>query len=285
MKPLVISFSGGRTSAYMAYLLTKKYSGIREIVVVFANTGKEREETLEFVNECDKAFNLNTVWVESVQHHGQRKSASYKIVDFHTAARNGEPFEEAIKKHGIPNQSFPHCTRELKTVPIKSFLNDMGITDYDLALGIRYDEPKRLKPKHNVIYPLAHEMPMTKKSVNKWWAQQSFDLKLKGYEGNCDLCWKKSKRKLLTILLEHPEYADWWNNMEMKYGEYIPDTQKEGRIAPITFYRQHESIADYIEDSKMPFRKAKDDFTLAELMHSEPELDFTNGCEESCEAF
>ena len=49
MKPLVISFSGGKTSAYMAKLLIDKYNGKRRIVTVFANTGKEREETLLFL--------------------------------------------------------------------------------------------------------------------------------------------------------------------------------------------------------------------------------------------
>jgi hypothetical protein len=280
MKTLVISFSGGRTSAYMAKYLKDKYNGKRTILTVFFNTGKEREETLIFVDQCDKEFELNVVWIEV----DYANELGFKIVDFETASRNGEPFEMVIAKHGIPNMGFPHCTREMKTVPCNKLLKSMGITDYDLALGIRIDEPKRLKPKPNIIYPLAFELPMNKKQVIKWWSEQKFDLQLKGYEGNCDLCWKKSKRKLLTVLVEHPELANWWNEMEIKYGDYVPEKQVK-RVTPLTFYRQRESMVELIEDSKMNFRKSTDDFTLAELMHSEPELDFTNGCEESCEAF
>lgn len=287
MKPLVISFSGGRTSAYMTVKLLEKYKGKRDIHVVFANTGKEREETLLFVHQCDVNFGFNTVWIETEINPEFGKGGNVRIVDYKTASRNGEPFEQVIAKYGIPNMGAIHCTRELKTSPTLRYLKQMGIKDYEQALGIRIDEPKRIKPKDRIIYPLVHDFPTTKLMVNKWWAIQSFDLQLKGYEGNCDLCWKKSKRKLMTILIERPELADWWNEMEVKYGNYIPETHRHNPLLklPVTFYRNSESIQDLIEDSKFPFKLATDDFTKQDLMFSQPELDFTNGCEESCEAF
>lgn len=106
--------SGGRTSAYMAYYLLNKYKD-RKIVVVFANTGKEREETLEFIKNCDLHFNLKTVWIESVQHHGERKSAGFKIVTFETASRKGEPFEDSIKKTWYSKPFFPTLFARIKT--------------------------------------------------------------------------------------------------------------------------------------------------------------------------
>lgn len=60
MKPLLISFSGGRTSAFMTRVLVD-YLQDRERPVVFANTGKEREETLWFINECDKRWKLGVI--------------------------------------------------------------------------------------------------------------------------------------------------------------------------------------------------------------------------------
>ncbi len=293
MKTLVLSFSGGRTSAYMTKLMLEKYSGKREIIVLFANTGKEREETLEFVHECDLQLGFNTVWLESTQYHNERKSSGFIITSYEKASRNGEPFEDMIIKFGLPNMSFPHCTRELKTNPIYSYLKELKIEDYEMAIGIRIDEPKRIKPKPNIIYPLVKEFPTTKLMVNKWWFNQSFNLNLKDYEGNCDLCWKKSKRKHLTLLLEHPEYADWWNDMEIKYGQYVPETQKACRTLPITFFRKRNRpssywliiVQDLIEDTQHPFEIQKDAFTIDQLLFSAPELDFTDGCEESCEAF
>ena len=62
--PLVVSFSGGRTSAFMARALQLRYEGKRELIFIFANTGKERIETLDFINECETRWNLNCVWLE-----------------------------------------------------------------------------------------------------------------------------------------------------------------------------------------------------------------------------
>ena len=52
MKNLLISFSGGETSALMAILLLNMptYSDYNK-VVVFANTGKENQQTLDFIKD------------------------------------------------------------------------------------------------------------------------------------------------------------------------------------------------------------------------------------------
>lgn len=286
MKPLIISFSGGRTSAYMAYLLTNAYKGKREIYTVFANTGKEREETLEFVQECDKAFGLNVVWIEGVQHHGKRKSPAPRVVDFTSAARKGEPFIDMIKKHGIPNAKFPHCTRELKTYPINNYVRSLGLTDWDMAIGIRADESSRAVRKPRYVYPLIKDFPTTKHTVSAFWAKQSFILRLKGYEGNCDMCWKKSKRKLLTLLIERPELAGWWNSIEVQYGQYVPPTQVDCRRVPITFYRGNESMEELLDEAQFPFEPAIDEYLplISSAGYSE-DLDSTDGCSESCEPF
>lgn len=62
---LQISFSGGETSAYMAQRLIKECNKTHEIITLFANTGEEAEETLEFVDKCDREFGLNVIWLEA----------------------------------------------------------------------------------------------------------------------------------------------------------------------------------------------------------------------------
>src|SRR5690349_17014058 len=101
---VLVSFSGGRTSAYMCHLmLNDPYWSSKNLVFVFANTGKEREETLKFVDRCDRFFGLNLVWVEAKVVHEHGVGTTYTVTNFKDAKRNGEPFEETIRKYGIPN--------------------------------------------------------------------------------------------------------------------------------------------------------------------------------------
>jgi hypothetical protein len=64
--PALISFSGGRTSAYMLKMILDAHGGTLpdDVHVCFANTGKEREETLRFVHECASRWNVRVRWLE-----------------------------------------------------------------------------------------------------------------------------------------------------------------------------------------------------------------------------
>ena len=251
-KKLLVSFSGGETSAFMSQWLLRNKKDEYDMVFVFANTGEENEETLEFVDRCDKEFDLNVVWVEAVVYHNERKGTSHKIVDFKTAARKGEPFEEVIKKYGIPNQAFPHCNREMKLSPIHSYIKS-GLgwkKGYYTAIGIRYDEVDRMvadRSHYNIIYPLIEDVRMTKPKINFWWDKQSFRLNLKGYQGNCKTCWKKSKKNLSKIAKESPEHYDFFKRMEDEYGLVTPLDRDEvlndkGNKKPMTFFRGGVSV-------------------------------------------
>lgn len=265
-KPILISFSGGRTSAFMAKLLME-HQTLADVpkVVCFANTGKEFEATLDFVNECDKRWNLNVVWLEAVVNPEKGKGTTFKIVNYETAARNGEPFEAVIAKYGIPNKQFPHCTRELKQLPIRRYIQSLGYSDWQTAVGIRADEPHRINRGSdsnftNPYFPLGGDLISVDEGfIRRWWDKQDFDLELKDYQSNCDLCWKKSKRKRLTLINENASVADWWNEMEARYGngDYQFD-QREGLTIP-----------DLIEMAKAPFAKAVDKH---ELRQSTPPL-------------
>ena len=214
---ILISFSGGRTSAFMARFI-KEYYKNDALLFVFANTGKENEETLDFVNKCDKEFSLNVVWLEASVNPEKGKGTGYKVVDYKTASRNGEPFEDVIKKYGLPSRLYRHCTRELKDVPIHKYAKSIFESKYKTAVGIRADEKHRISKRKDFIYPLA-DMNIDEKFIRNWWSKQPFDLKLKDYQGNCDFCFLKSVRKKLTIAKESPEKLDWWQLMENKYAK------------------------------------------------------------------
>jgi hypothetical protein len=254
-----------------------------DMVFVFANTGQENEETLDFVQQCSSAFGFPVVWVEAVVDPESGKGTRHRIVDHATASRNGEPFEAVIAKYGIPNQSTPHCSRELKERSITSYARSLWGNDYDTAIGIRSDEFDRVNERYKerrLVYPLVRDMPMTKPKVNFWWSQQSFRLQLKGYEGNCKTCWKKSNNKLMTIAKERPDAFDWMRGMEQKYGEFVPEARlqkmqsrgSELRL-PIRFFRGHKSCVDIINEASAWNGAVVDDAAVGQL-----ELD-------SCEVF
>lgn len=182
-----------------------------------------------FINECDKRWGLNVKWIEADVNPEKGIGTKYKLVDFETASRNGEPFDAVIDKYGLPNSSYPHCTRELKEVPIKKFCKNTFGKNYKMAIEIRFDEQRRVNQKRSVrdnwIYPLVFDFPTSKSDVLEFWAKKDFGLNLFDFQGNCDLCWKKSLKKRLSILKDNPTIGDWWADKESK-SEYIFDRDK-----------------------------------------------------------
>lgn len=239
-KNLLVSFSGGETSAYLAKWLIDNKSKEYNMIFVFANTGDEEEETLKFIDVCAKKWNINIVWVEALVYHNQRIGTGHKIVNFKMASRNREPFIEVIKKYGIPNQNFLHCNREMKLSPIKSYVKSIGWKNYETAIGIRNDEVDRInKNRKNLklIYPLITDKPTTKQEISYWWSKQDFRLKLKSYNTNCRTCWKKSDKVLAQIYKENPNYFNFNKEMEQKYGK-----------EKYTFFRNGRSTEELIKD-------------------------------------
>ena len=237
---LLVSFSGGETSGYMAHWLKTNMQDKYEMVFIFANTGQENEETLKFADQCDKQFNLNLIWIEAEIDIKRGQPTGWNIVSYKSASRHGEPFEQGIKKFALPNMNNPWCTRDL---------------------------------------------PMTKPKINFWWKQQKFRLDLKGYEGNCKWCWKKTDNKLMTIAKEKPEYFDFAVKMEKLYEDFVPGSKQHSLQKPVRMFRGNKSVKDIFKNSKQKFKKPKDDSDIYNWQISifDEGLDTSNGCDESCE--
>jgi 3'-phosphoadenosine 5'-phosphosulfate sulfotransferase (PAPS reductase)/FAD synthetase len=122
-EPTVLSFSGGRTSAYMLWRAIQSNDGLPdEAIVVFANTGKEEEATLEFVRDCETNWGVEIHWLEY-----QDDAPKFRRVNFETASRNGEPFEMLIRKRKyLPNPVTRFCTAILKIRTIDRYLKSLG---------------------------------------------------------------------------------------------------------------------------------------------------------------
>ena len=291
---LFVSVSGGRTSMFMARIAQETYSHNHDIQYVFANTGMESNETLDFIHQCDQRWGLGVVWLEAKFYSGKRKTG-FNIVSYQTAKRwgdwrNGSPYESMIEKYGIPNTSYPHCTRELKLAPMYSYINSLwgkGKGNYSVMVGIRADEQERCAKGaywQGIIYPLVN-MGYTKADVNAFWREQDFDLGIPDYKGNCINCWKKSFGKLATVNAEMPDAFNFTRHMEEKYrfagfGRDI----KAYFDADMTFrprrwfFRGNRSTDQMLEEG------AK--YDLASIRGQQAIYpDENSGCTESCEAF
>jgi 3'-phosphoadenosine 5'-phosphosulfate sulfotransferase (PAPS reductase)/FAD synthetase len=285
-KRLSVSISGGKTSCFMAkWIRDNKAHEFDEVVYTFANTGQEHPETLEFLHKCETEWNLPVVWLEAVIDPRPNKGTRHKVVNYETADREGKVFEEMIKKYGVPNPTFQPCNRELKLAAMRSYLRSIGWNkgDYYTAIGIRIDEMDRVNGKMEeemIVYPLIEWTKATKDMVILWWDRQPFNLNIPEHYGNCKTCWKKSKRKLLTIAVEHPEWFEWNARMESDYGFNGARTD-DG--LPRVFFRNHTSTIQLLEESKKPFelwRPKAINFDLFDY-----EMDAAGGCSESCEVY
>lgn len=218
-EPTCISFSGGRTSAFMLYKVLEAHqmSLPEDAIVCFANTGKEDDATLRFVHDCETHWNVKIHWLEFVP-------KSFNEVSFETASRNGEPFERLIDmKSYLPNPVARFCTEELKVKTIDRFLENKGI-EAAMMVGIRADEPRRL-PKlraRGLLVPLA-DAEIRQNDVQAFWKAQPFDLGLTFRDGvtalgNCDLCFLKGPQQIMGLIKDKPERATWWAKQEEKIG-------------------------------------------------------------------
>lgn len=218
LEPTVISFSGGRTSAYMLWRVIQENDGQlpSEAIVCFANTGKEEEATLQFVRDCEVNWNVPVVWLEY-----QTEKPDFRVVNFETASRQGEPFESLIlKRKYLPNPVTRFCTSELKIRTIHKYVKSMGWQHNEKMdwVGIRADEQRRAAKIDRDRTPLV-AAGITKEDVGDFWRNQSFDLGLPNMNGvtmhgNCDLCFLKGAKQTYSLIEEKPERALWWAKME-----------------------------------------------------------------------
>jgi len=244
-EPAAISFSGGRTSAYMLHRILEAHNGTLPdyVQVTFANTGREMPATLDFVKACQDNWNVPITWLElgEYEQKGEYKTGSKKgkpiykattvIVDYETASRDGEPFERlCIKRNYLPNVMARFCTAELKVRRIRDHLRSLSMEDWIQCIGIRADEPRRAVKMHGKIDE-GHEMYLplyldgiTKEDIYDFWINQDFDLQLPNNNGttdwgNCDLCFLKGGKKKMSLIRERPDLADWWIKIEDRMSE------------------------------------------------------------------
>ena len=234
--PAVISFSGGRTSGYMLHRILQAHGGTLpdDVLVCFANTGREMPATLDFVRDCGAHWNVPIVWLEfrhELTEGAYRRRRWAEIVNHNSASRNGEPFDMLLEsKRIVPDRSRRFCTEELKVRTIKRYLLlELRWHEWKNVVGFRADESARIETRESEesetpqiwtsVFPLARA-GINKLDVMRFWREQPFDLQLDadGDGGNCDGCFMFSSDKIGRMFRKYPERMDWWPRAEARWG-------------------------------------------------------------------
>lgn len=254
MENLLVTVSGGRSSAMMAYHIhtSDKYKDYNK-VYVFANTGMERPETIEFLRNINDVWGIPLTLIEGVFSDIMRVAVNYKIVDWDSLDMKAKVFEDCIMHlnkgnfSGLPNSAAPYCSPYMKTHPCERFANDIfGKNNHLKAIGYRKEDmPKRIswpeiREDKKRIFPLLTDFktPIGLAELDSWWMKQPFQLGINSRFGNCELCWKKSDRNLVEVIQKGTRFVEWWERMEEKY-ENTP-------------FRGKKSIADFVAMANQP---------------------------------
>lgn len=268
--PAHISTSGGLTSGYMLRRVIDAHGGKLppDVHALFCNTGKEREETLDFVHEIETRWNVPIVWLEYVAPSDVDGAASFVETSFERASRKGEPFDaliahrSRINEHGatLPNVVAAWCSSELKQRTMKRWMEARGHDEWTSVVGLRADERVRVARMRGRKLEGGHiELPLADAGISvgdvrEYWRTSCFTLKLRAYEGNCDLCFKKGRRKIETIMREHPETVPWWADHERRAGTvFRQDRPTYKRLLKLVESQQMLDIdLDGVDDDSLP---------------------------------
>lgn len=256
---VAIAFSGGRTSAYMLHQIAEANGGIPDrCVVSFQNTGREMNETLDFVQECSDRWSIPVVWLEY-----RANKPWFERVSHNSASRNGEPFDALIEKKKIlPNTAMRFCTQEMKIKTSKRYLVSIGWKWWLNARGIRADEAHRAtqndtEPRFDNWHPLV-DAGVRKADIARFWLSQPFGLKLPSVGrnnpfGNCDGCFLKSEESKALLARHYPDRFAWWEKWEAKMGATFRDRQ------PLNATRRYiERQGDWVFDTEGVLCQADD---------------------------
>ena len=98
MKQIVVSFSGGRTSAYLCSLIKGLHP---DAVFVFMDTGAEHPETYDFVRKCNDYFCLNLICLRTVVSDKWKEGVSYRVVGINEIGDDLQPWRDMSLKYGF----------------------------------------------------------------------------------------------------------------------------------------------------------------------------------------
>ena len=203
----------GRSSARTALLAMDKY-GAKNVDLVLMDTGAEHPLSYKFARDMVEHFGVTVTCLRGDFSAPLGKGVDFNVVPLSECKYDLKPFKEMMAKYGTPYIGGMFCTDRMKLQPYKKYCDwKYGKKNYETILGIRIDEPKRLREKPFISY-LADICDDEKQDILDFWAEQVFDLEIEEWNGNCVFCPKKSNLKLAAAQRDNPElYIDWMDSL------------------------------------------------------------------------
>ena len=274
----VVSFSGGRTSAYLVISAIELF-GVENVDVVSMDTGAEHPMTYEFIRQfhayITEVYGLEITYLRTNFDSPLGQGNSYHVLGVDRIKADLKPFADMVNKYGVPYIGGMFCTDRMKLVPFTKYCNEKyGRGNFETWLGIRADEPKRLTEKKGIRY-LAEISDFEKEDILEFWSKMPFDLDIPEWLGNCVFCPKKSNLKLAAAQRDEPElYHDFLN---MIYSDSVRHDNKTGHWSQM--YRGKKSLEQVIG----MFDGSTGDEIKARIRGTKATN--TGSCSESCEVF
>ncbi len=292
----VVTFSGGRTSAYLVWLFEQKRKREKiNVEYIYCDTGAEHPGTYKFIKQVVDNWGINLTCLRALVSPEKGIGTTYKVVTLDDCKPDLVPFRDVCLKYGTPHPAAPGCTDEMKSTPSDKYCNDKyGRGNYIKWLGIRIDEPNRIKvvedqldmfgggkqvPRKKLpLRYLGQISDMTKQDIMGFWSTQSFDLGIPEELGNCVFCIKKGVNKVALAAKHEPEMAKQF--IKMVSDERIPvsASRKSKGMAANVMYRNRMTLQNVIDAYSEISTKE-----LSELVKRGRAYD-TGSCSESCEA-
>lgn len=269
----IVSFSGGRTSAYLVHLMEEKRK-VEDINVkyVFCDTGAEHPLTYKFIKDVVNYYGIDLICLRAVIPPTLGEGVTYKIVNINDIGFDLSIWQQFMEKYSTPSVRTPICTDRLKKTPFDKWLKTID-GEHITWLGIRSDEPRRLRERERVCY-LAEISDFDKQDVLDFWKEMPFDLELK-HEclGNCVFCVKKSVGKIALAERYEPEIFNQFNTVLYGQNVRIKDTYP------------HDQMYWGNNTPKSIIAMFKDHTTeeIEQTIRSKKQTD-SGSCSESCEA-
>lgn len=271
----VASFSGGRTSANLVYEMEKKRvtEGLN-VKYIFMDTGGEHPATYQFIRDVVSNWNIDLICLRVVVNPELGKGNNYRVISIDEIGPDLQPWRDVCDKYGTPYLGGPFCTRTMKLEPFEKYCKE-HFNNYHTWLGIRADEPKRLKARDGVSY-LADISDFDKSDIIDWWKKQPFDLGIPEHLGNCVFCIKKGINKIALATRDEPEMCQEFLDVITSDSVRVVDRrQQENKI----MYRGDHSLESIIAVFSDHSRE-----DIAATIRGMKGTD-SGSCTESCEVF